>query len=224
MKHNFDFICFDLETGGLDFLTNPVAEIGLIRLNYQLEEVERFHTIIAPHDKGNWGKTDKIRLENPWGVYTPQALQTNKLTMTDIQNGMKSDLVVKELIALFNRSKKETSKAPVLVGHNIKKFDIPYLTNFFQRHKENLEKYYEKDYYIDTLWLARTKYEESDNYQLGTSCSNENISLSSQSAHTAMGDIEANVELLKVYINGLRGVGQTNTSTKEKRFREDFKF
>ena len=218
MRHNADFIFFDLETGGLTFLKCPACEIAVIRLNWKLEEVERYRAIIAPHDKGNWNDP-----KLPWGLYAPQALEVNKLTMKEIEGGKDSKLVVRELIELFKRSKKESGKAPILVGHNIIKFDNPYLENFFARHKEDLWKFVEKDHFVDTMWWGRMKYEESDNYKLGTCCSNEGIDLTGESAHTAEGDITANCELAKIYIKGLRGEGSAQVTSK-KRFRESFQF
>jgi len=220
MRHNFDFIFYDLETGGLNFLKNPICEIAIIRTNWKLEEQERYKVVVAPHDEGNWSDP-----KNPFGVYSPQALEVNKLTMEEIKKGKNSKDVIRELIELFKRSKKDTGKLPIFVGHNIKKFDNPYLENFFQRHKEDLWKYVEKDYHIDTMWWGRMKYEESENYKLGTCCTNEGIDLTSENAHTAMGDILSNCELAKIYIKNMRGEGD-NSSVQgpKKRFREVFQF
>lgn len=219
MRHNFDFIFYDLETGGLDFSKNPICEIAIIRTNWKLEEQERYRTVVAPHDRGNW-----VNPKFPWGEYKSQALEVNKLTMKEIEAGKDSKLVVRELIELFKRSKKDTGKLPVLVGHNIIKFDNPYLDNFFARHKEDLWKFVEKDHFIDTMWWGRMKYEESENYKLGTCCTNENIDLTSESAHTAMGDIISNCELAKIYIKNMRGEGGISNQSTRKRFRETFQF
>jgi len=219
MRHNAEIVVFDLETAGLVPAKNPLLEIGLINLNWKLEEVKRYNSIIAPYDKGNWEK------EYPFGKYESKALEVNKLTMKEIQSGKKSDIVLNEVIEIFKDCKKRSGKRPICAGHNIISFDIPYLANFFARHKKDLFDFVEKDVCIDTMWWGRLKYEESTNYQLGTCCSNEGIDLLGEKSHTALGDVESNTELVKIYLRGLRGESQGGgAAVRQTRFRDTFKF
>lgn len=216
MRHNSCIIVLDTETAGLSPQKNPLLEVGLVVLDWNLQEVERYQTVIAPYDKDNWPTP-------PYGEYNKQALEVNKLTMEDIRAGKSSKDVVRELIEIFKRCKKKSGKLPLFAGHNFIKFDAPYMEDFFKRHKEDLWKYVEKDFILDTMWISRLKTEESENFKLGTSCLNEKIELASESAHTALGDVLSNAELIKIYLRSLRGEGQ-GVVEKKKRFRDNFQF
>lgn len=215
MNHNADIFCFDLETGGFSCLKNPICEIGVVVLDYALNEIDSYGAVIAPHDKGGWGDE-----AYPYGIYDKKALEVNKLSMRQIEEGENSETVISCLRQMMIESKKRTKKKPILAGHNIRRFDIPYLKNFFSRHKLDLESYVEADFEIDTMWWARVRHEELDNYKLGTCCSSEGIEMIN--AHTALGDVKPNAELVKKYLLSLRGSGQG--IVKEKRFRTEFQF
>jgi len=207
MTHHNDFIVFDLETGGLKAEENAICEVAFCVMDWDLNDVVHYNKTIAPYDKNL--------------TYSPQALEVNKLTMAEIKNGASSRDVLDKIINLFEASKKRTKKKPILCGHNIENFDFPFLEAFFKFHKVDLWKYIER-YCVDTMWWARWRYKESENFKLGTVLGKEDIHISS--SHTALGDTEATKELVKCYIKALRGDGKAAETTPEKRFRNTFQF
>jgi len=78
----------------------------------------------------------------------------------------------------------------VLIGHNIDKFDIKFLDHYGLTRRHST---------IDTLDLARKSLPQSENHKLGTLC--EYFSIDHQSAHRALGDAYATIELYKHLTN-----------------------
>ena len=202
MKHNNEFCVIDLETSGLNPADNAIVEVSIVVLNYDLENIEKYCKIVKPYN---------VLLK-----YEVESLKISKLTMKDINSGSDSQVVINEMCELFKRSKDRSGKKPVLVGHNIQSFDLPFLCRFFDFHKRNLWLFVE-NYCIDTMWISRFAYKELDSYKLGAVCNRNGISLSN--AHSALGDVIANAELLKVFLKSLRG-----KEVEEKRFRTEFQF
>ena len=215
MKHNLDFIVYDLETGGFSPKKNPIVELGFVVLNWDLEKVEEYHSIIKCPYAGKWDTVDG----QP--ELSPEALKVNGLTKELIAKGNDAEVVIKDMVRIFSASKKRTDKKPALVGQNILKFDNPYLDDFLSRYNKKLSSYVELGASFDTMWMGRFKHKESTDYTLGTLCLNEGIEVNN--AHTAMGDIYATTELFITFMKGLRGEGVKEVK-KEKRFRESFKF
>jgi len=208
MIHHNDFIVIDIETGGLKTDgSSPITEFGIVVLDWELNYAGEYCKIVCPYNKDH--------------KYEAKALEYSKLTMSDINGGTDSNIVVGEIIDLFKQSKKRTGKKPILCGHNVQSFDIPFIYHFFLYHKKDLWSFVE-GYCIDTMWFARWKYKESDNFKLGTVCSNEGIALGD--AHTALGDVQSNSELVKIFLKLLRGEGGKINKNEEKRFRTAFQF
>ena len=205
MKHPNEFIITDIETGGLDATTCAIVEIAFCIINWNLNDVSNYCKVIKPY--------------NPNLEYNKAALEVNKLTMKEINNGEDSSVVVDELIDLMKQSKKRTGKKPVMAGHNLDKFDMPFIEVFFKFHKKDIWDYAEC-VTIDTMWLARWRHNESENFKLGTILGKENIYLSH--SHTALGDAESTKELVKCFLKALRSEGQI--ISKQNKFRNTFQF
>lgn len=199
------FVTFDLETGGLKSGENAVVEVCFLAIDCQLNEIKEYTTLVAPY-----------------GEYTiqPQALTANGLTLEQIRGGKDSMTVVQE-IESFLKSLKVGREKPILCGHNIDWFDIPFLDEFFKFHKKELSTLVNDKFTIDTMWWSRIMWNESVNYKLATCCENANITLAN--AHRASTDAKANQELVKFFLKNLRGQG-VGSLVKEKRFREEFQF
>jgi len=205
-----NIVIFDIETGG--FLTkgheNGVCEIAMIGINADtLEEIGRYEAIIAPY------KTYSEEIT----TYTDGALQVNGLTRSQIEGGEQAKNVIKEMVA-FAKSMKIGGRngKPILAGHNIDSFDIPYLNQFFELHKKEFQSEY-SPFTLDTMWWTRMKWAKDGsiaNHKLGTACESANIPL--VDAHRAMADVESNTELVRHFITSMRGDGSATVKKKEK--------
>jgi DNA polymerase III alpha subunit (gram-positive type) len=183
---------FDLETGGLKPDYHPITEIAFTVVDaISLEIVDRYSSYIKPY------LADEL--------YTPDAMKiTGHSKEFLIKNGKDHNVVLDEIIDLFYEHRSGSIK-PLLAGHNIINFDIPFLANFFEQHKKKLNKYINSLHYLDTLFFSRLRYCNSPNYQLGTVCQLEDIPLSLEDAHGAIADTDATAELLIVMLKHLRG-------------------
>lgn len=192
----------DCETGGLKPANNPLLEIGASAMNFDLEDIGDYDSLIKTYD--------------PSKKIEQQALVANGLTLYDIEKGKDSKVVIEEF-SNYLKSKKSGKNLPLICFHNAD-FDIGFLVEFFAFHKKDFSEFVNTDFILDTLWISRLKYKESTNYKLGTCCENAGVTL--VNAHRAMTDVYATKELLKTYIRCLRSEGGSN----EKRVRDTFKF
>jgi DNA polymerase III alpha subunit (gram-positive type) len=205
MKADYNFIVYDIETGGLKSTDHAVVEIAMIVLDNDLNEIEEYDNLIVPYSENY-----KI---------TEGALVVNGLTLDKINKGKDSKEVVKDIESIFKKYKKGRNK-PILSGHNIVKSDNLFMEEFFKFHKSN---FYGQvsDFFIDTMWWGRMKWQESTDYKLSTCCDNAGIEL--VDAHRAMRDTRANKDLVKELIMSLRGDGRKNGDS-EVRYRQTFEF
>lgn len=208
----FDYICFDVETGGLHSDLNPITEFAMIVYdNVKFEEKFRFECFVKPYDEL---------------IYDSAALKHTGITMEMIKQGETVDDLVSLLCDIFKQFTYGSSKfkyRPVLVGHNIAKFDIPFIEYIFKRKKLNLYDFIEH-YKEDTLFLGRTKWAGKINkFNLGACCKEAGIDLID--AHRAMNDVEANKLLHEFLIKSLRNEGNSiSVSNKEESVRKTFRF
>jgi DNA polymerase-3 subunit epsilon len=206
MIYRNNFVVFDLETGGLSPTKHAVVEVCFQSFDSDLKDGDEF-----------------VSLVKPYGEYeiTPQALQANGLSIDQIMDGRDAKDVVSE-IEDYLKLKKIGREKPVLCGHNIIRFDIPFLCELFSFYKKDFMSLVNKDFIIDTMWWGRVCWQESVNYQLGTCCENAGIVL--MNAHRASTDTTANKGLVKFFIRSLRGDGVRREVSEVKRFRETFQF
>jgi DNA polymerase III alpha subunit (gram-positive type) len=206
MKYGSSFFVLDVETGGLSSETNPMLEIAVCVVSSELEDLGSYESLITPY--GN------LEIKQA-------ALDANGITYDLLKSKGKSpDVVCQELIKLFNKYKSGKS-LPILVGHNIDKFDLDFLISFFKFNKQDLSKYINNDVTIDTLIWSRLRWTESVNYKLHTCCQNAGIEL--VNAHRAMVDTVSTKELFKYFMKGLRCSGN-ELEVKENRYRATFEF
>ena len=214
-------VVFDIETGG--FLREDhqygICEIALLAIDSEtLEEVDRYEAIIAPYVTKSGELTE----------YTESAFQVHGIPMSKIEEGKSAKEVAGDIIK-FLKSVGAGGRfgKPILSGHNIEDFDIPFVVQFMELQKKDLSKVVNNSFTLDTVWLTRLTYQGplklKDN-SLGSACESNQIEL--VDAHRAMNDVEANAELVKAYIRRLRGVGLEGgiSSEKKERFRVNFQF
>lgn len=207
MRFDVNFVTFDIETGGLKAEKNPVLEIALYSMEKGLDDNDDYNNIIKPY--GDY-------------VIEDAALAANGMNLDLInEKGIDSGQVVKDVIK-YLKGNKVGRNLPVLCGHNIIKFDIPFMIEFFKFHGEDFTKYYNTDFLLDTMWWSRMYWLESPNYKLGTCCDNAGIEL--VDAHRAVSDTIANKELVKYFIKSLRSGEAEGEQKEKKRFRDTFKF
>lgn len=205
MEFKANFVVFDLETGGLFSEKNPVLEVAMFVLTNGLEDGDEYNSLIKPYGD--------LTIEK-------EALDANGIDLSIVEKiGKDVDVVVDEIIKFLQKQKARKEK-PILVGHNIDRFDIPFLNAMFTHCKKDLSKYVNNEFTIDTLWWSRLCWSESPNYKLGTCIQNAGIELIN--AHRAVTDTRATRELVKKFLKGIRGIGFT--ATEEKRVRENFQF
>ena len=193
-------ITFDLETSGLKPDKNCILEIACSAMDQDLNDIGDFESGILKQ----YGDRE----------ITQGALQANGITMDQIESGIDGSKALHNLIVYF-KSMQQGRNKPILAGHNIKKFDIPFLSDFFQFYRDDLAKYVNLDFEIDTMWWARLKYKESQNYKLGTCCEMEGIEL--VDAHRALNDTLSNKNLVREYLRSLKSGSKAAAEEEYKR-------
>lgn len=153
-------------------------------------------------------------------TYNPQALEVTHISKELlVSEGIPPEEAFVQIEAMFKRHTIGNSK-PILSGHNIKKFDNPFLEIFFQDNDKNLQLYINQTQMIDTIEWARLKWFELAGYNLGV-CANE-VGLTLKEAHRALPDTLANAKLLVKMLRNLRGEGSQTSSYQRRKF--DFNF
>lgn len=208
MLYPVNFIVIDCETGGLSADKNPLTEIALVILDYQLNVIKEYETLIKPY--GNL-------------VIGREALEVTKLTIEEINSGKEPKQVVTELIDIFKSLKVGKFSKPILVGHNLEKFDIKFISKLFEFHNKNVFDYVE-EHMEDTMWISREKWgheESGPDFKLTTCCNRAGIEL--VDAHRALPDTRSTAQLFVHLMKSLRGEGQI-VKKEEKKVRELFRF
>ena len=204
-----NFAVFDIETTGLKEDKHAMIEIAICPFDIDLKDLPIYESgIIAMYDNRE---------------IVPKALEANGISMKQIEEGRNPAEVAKEIKSFLTKLKIGSKKA-VMCGHNIDKFDIPFLDNFLSFFGVDLEKLMNFNYTIDSMWRCREIWPESENYKLGTCCSNFGIEL--VNGHRALADTQANKELVKSIIKRERQISseKVSSSVSQKRYRTAFQF
>lgn len=204
-----NFLIYDIETGGFSATKNPIMEFAMIALNHNLEEKERLEFFVKPYDDL---------------IIEVGALKANGIPIQKVSDeGIDIKEVVQKIEFFIKKyTNKGIGKKPVLIGHNIKKFDNKFLTFVFKKFEKDFESYFSN--FIDTMEWGRWKYGYKEilaNFKLGTCCAKEDISI--PNAHRAMNDTEANTKLFINYMNSLRS-GVLGVREEVKNSRSNFYF
>lgn len=203
-----NYIIFDFETGGLDSAKHAITEVAMLAINGEsLEEIDRYSTFIQPY--GGLG-------------YTQEALDLTGITMEMINTGKPARVVANDMVKFFKATGMGRKK-PILCGHNILAFDIPFMEVLFNEHKKDLYSSINEHEFLDTMWMSRHIWTDpSMKHNLTVACEREGVEIID--AHRAINDVASNTELLKSYLKRLRGAGEISTSKDLHSYRDDFNF
>ena len=145
--------------------------------------------------------------------YNPQALEVTHMSIDLlIKEGVTYEEAFDKIKDLIERNTVGNSK-PILSGHNIRSFDIPFMKKVFEENNSNFESLL-NNFLIDTLEWARLRWFELPNFSLST-CANA-LGLTLKEAHRALPDTIANANVLIAMLKSMRGEGQ---GTEEKEYK-----
>ena len=158
-----DYVLFDLETTGLSTENDQVVEISALKVTCG-EITDEFSTLVDP------------------GMHIPyQASCINGITDDMVKDAPDMEHALKDFISFIGNS--------VLVGHNIKRFDL----GFIQR---DAVRFFGKPIgndYVDTLSLSRKYLPDLCSHSLGSLADHYNISY--EGAHRALADCHINKQV-----------------------------
>jgi len=198
-------IVADFETGGLP--SKDKAAFDVIALTeacfvvvdlHELKIVQTADWLVKPYYKE--GLEYSIGAQQATGI-TPKMLE---------EKGQPLDKVFKEMKEIIKKYSKGI-ELPIMVGHNWNKFDAPFIENMFSFFGEDFYKLVAG--YEDTMIWGGIKFLESENYKLGTICSNLGIEL--LNAHRAVADTTATAKAFINMVSCLRNSGFESEKPKE---------
>lgn len=184
-------VFFDLETSGLNPQKHEIIQIAAVALNDDFKEIDRF---------------GPLRLKFNIDAASPEALKINhydaalwedaisqKQLVGDFSNFLKKHSTVK----MISRAGNPYFVAQ-LAGHNIARFDIPFLLETFVCAGRFCPI---RMIGLDTLQLAAWRFFKSDrmpeNLRLDTLAEYFGVAFQGE-AHDAMADVLANIEIAKL--------------------------
>ncbi len=205
-----DYLVMDTETGGLPSKTKfgtldiALCEVAMVMVSPELKIVGKGSFLIKPYE----------------AEYQSKALSVNGLTMEVLRNdGIHLNEGVPTINDFIN-SYKTTKTKPVLVGHNMKRFDLQFIENLYLMHKKDLWKSV-NNYVIDTLELSHMMYPEAPNFKLGTMVGQFDIEL--VDSHRAVADAISTAELLINYLKNLRGENNVQSEVQIEEVKQEVK-
>lgn len=160
VDHISDYVLFDLETTGLSPETDAVIEISALKVAGG-EVIDEFSTLV-----------------NPLRHIPYMASSVNGITDDMVKDAPLIETALKDFITFIGDS--------VLVGHNIKRFDLP----FIQRDAVRLFGRQITNDYVDTLFLARRYLPELGSHSLESLAYHYDVSY--EGAHRALADCHIN--------------------------------
>ena len=136
-----------------------------------------------------------------------------------LDEGVDRKVAFEKVESFFLKHTKGNSK-PILSGHNIKKFDNPFMEKFFSLYKKDFNNFINATQMIDTLEWARLKWFNMPSYALGV-VSNE-LGITLKDAHRAINDTRGNAKLFIKMMQHLRGQGSEKSNYKRRKFSMNF--
>lgn len=174
-RENEEIIVFDLETTGLSRKCGIIEFAGIkYRINKgTLTEVQKVDTYI-----------------NPGFSIPPKITEITGISDETVKDAPTEKEALEKIIYPF------LGDSPILAGYNSSTFDIPVLTNFYQRGGKELTV---KDE-LDVLKVSRDVFvnDKPENFKLGTLVTLKNLG-DDLTFHNAYDDVRATARLFMVY-------------------------
>ena len=152
--------------------------------------------------------------------YNPEAFAATKINRELlVKEGVSREVAFEKIEKFFLKHTEGNSK-PILSGHNIKKFDNPFMDKFFLLFKKKFGDYINPTQTIDTLEWARLKWTSMPSYSLGVV--SQEIGVTLKDAHRAINDTRANAQFFIKMMGHLRGQGTQKSNYKRRKFNMNF--
>jgi DNA polymerase III alpha subunit (gram-positive type) len=152
--------------------------------------------------------------------YNPQALEVTGIPRELLESeGIDYKQAFDLIKDLFDRHKVGNSK-PILCGHNIIKFDKPFMNILFKDNHEDFDKHINDTQTIDTLEWARLRWFEMPSYNLSTCCNEVDVVL--KGAHRALADTISNAKFFIKLMKSFRGEGSQESNYVRRKFRMNY--
>ncbi len=158
-----DYVLFDIETTGLSPESDEVVELSALKVTNG-EVVDEFSVLVNP------------------GMHIPFAASSiNGITDDMVKDALKMDQIIKDFVVFIGSS--------VLMGHNIKRFDLKFLqrdaVRFLGKRITNNS--------VDTLFIANRYLPDLESHSLETLACHYGISY--EGAHRALADCYINKQV-----------------------------
>lgn len=173
MESRFDYVVFDIETTGLRPETAQIAEIAAIGIANE-QPVEMFSTFVSIE-----------------GDMPPQAARVNHITKGMLEGAPSIAEALDEFFGFVG-------EGAVIVGHNIEKFDIPFISHA----AEACGKQFGYMLSWDTLMLAEDAWPHLGKYSMDTL--RQMLGIGCEDAHRALADC---CDELLVYLAEFDSIG-----------------
>jgi DNA polymerase III alpha subunit (gram-positive type) len=219
----------DTETGSMG-LKYKAHQITLKNLEPLSEDIEEFYKFLAINgDIITYSDYLKLKEQESFSnivemffnkTYNPQALEVTHISREMLLNEGVGYEEAFEGVSEFFKRHVVGNNLPILAGHNIKKFDNPFLETFFESNNNNLKYFINQTQMIDTLEWARLRWFELSGYNLGI-CANE-VGLTLKEAHRALPDTVANAKFLIKMLQNLRGEGSQESTYVKRKYKFNF--
>lgn len=188
---NQRLIFFDLETGGPDPRRHPIIQLAAIAVDQGLEVLEAFEAKILFNPKGANAYSLRKNHYHP-GTWAKESREP-KVVAQSFAEFLRRHATV----AALSSNGKQYQIAQ-LVAHNAT-FDAPFLSNWYERLDLFLPA---RKQVLCTLQLALWHFRLSQqtppaNFQLTTLCAHFGIAFHAASAHEALADVSATVQLFR---------------------------
>jgi DNA polymerase III epsilon subunit-like protein len=187
-------VFFDLETGGPDPKRHPIIQIAAIAVDHDLEVIEAFEAKIQ-FDKQRANAHSLRKNHYHPGIWAREAKDA-KTVARDFSSFLRRHATA-DLLSAQGKS----YRVAQLVAHNAA-FDGPFLAAWF----EKLDVYLPaRRLVLCTMQLAMWQFATGQltppaNYQLATLCEHFGVSFHAATAHDALGDVTATVQLFRAIV------------------------
>lgn len=175
------YAVIDIETGGFSKTKNAICEIAILVFNRDFELVREFQTLIAPYPRNAEVAEEVGQLVS----YKDDAMAIHGIPMDDILKAPTAMEVAEEISDIL-----DSNGVVQFIGHNIKKFDKPWVENFMRRFGHPS---FTMDC-IDTMELSKSK----GNAKNGLEDLCTQYGIENHKAHRALGDCFATIELYHI--------------------------